>query len=279
MQLTPRYGSPVVLRIDVPVGDPSVPLVRQRRRLAETLARLDDAQWQAASRCEGWSVQDVVAHLVDTNHFWAASMSAGLAGSPTRFLVTFDPVTSPAALVERTRELAPSDVLARYVESLDGLAEVVADVTDDAWSIPAEAPPGHVALRAVALHALWDAWTHERDIVVPLGLTQPAEPDEIRACLVYAAAISPTLLAAGGSARRGIVAIEATDPATTFVVEAGATVTVRTGRADDVADVELRGEAADLVEALTFRAPLACDVAPDGRWLLGGLAEVFDQAR
>jgi uncharacterized protein (TIGR03083 family) len=253
-----------------------VPLIRQRRRLGETLAELDQAQWASPSRCEAWSVQDVVTPLLSTNQFWAASIASGVAGTPTRFLATFDPVKTPAALVDGMRTLSPADVLAQYVETVDALAAAVGDVSDDAWSRPAEAPPGHIELRGVALHALWDAWIHERDIGVPLGLTQPAEEDEIQASLVYAAAIGPALVAAAGSTRRGKLGVAAHDPQSSFVVEAGPTVTVRPRHDEEVADVELRGDAVDLIEGLTFRAPLEQAVPPAHSWLLGGLAEVFD---
>ena len=47
-------------------------------------------------------VQDVVTHLVSTNGFWALSIQArALAGSPPRFLAAFDPVATPAQLVDR----------------------------------------------------------------------------------------------------------------------------------------------------------------------------------
>ncbi len=36
---------------------------RERAALADDLAALRDAQWDAASLCEGWSVRDVVAHM------------------------------------------------------------------------------------------------------------------------------------------------------------------------------------------------------------------------
>ncbi|MDQ1446377.1 MAG: hypothetical protein QOI20_2841 [Acidimicrobiaceae bacterium] len=286
MLLTPRYDGPDVLRIEVPLADPSIPLVRQRRRLGQTLSALAEGDWSVPSRCESWSVQDVVAHLVSTNQFWTLSISSALAGSPTRFLESFDPVATPAALVEPTRGLSPSAVLAQYTESVDGLAAAVTGLSDDAWSLPAEAPPGHIALRAVALHALWDAWTHERDIMLPLGLTQAAEPDEILGSLVYAAAIGPALLATCGSTRVGTLSVEADDPSIAFVVEAGPTVVVRDPSAGDAggvgagvgagADAELRGQAVDLIEGLTFRAPLAHGVAAEHQWLLGGLDQAFD---
>ena len=77
MRLKPRYDTPGFLRFEGPLDDPSVPLLRQRRRLASIVAELDDAQWATPSRCEGWSVQDVIAHLVDTDRFWAISIAAG----------------------------------------------------------------------------------------------------------------------------------------------------------------------------------------------------------
>jgi hypothetical protein len=70
--------------------------------------------------------------------------------------------------------------------------------------------------------------------------------------------------------------VEASAPDACFVVEAGDAVLVRSGEAPDDA-LRLSGPAVALVEALTFRAPLPCAVADDLRWLLGGLATVFDR--
>lgn len=38
----------------------------QRRRLADDLASMPDSRWNEPSLCPGWSVHDVLAHLVDT---------------------------------------------------------------------------------------------------------------------------------------------------------------------------------------------------------------------
>jgi uncharacterized protein (TIGR03083 family) len=278
VQLTPRYDGPDVVRLSLPLDDPSVPLVRQRRRLGSILAGLAESDWSAPTRCDQWSVQDVVAHLVGTNQFFTVSISAALAGSPTRFLDGFDPVATPEALVEPTRTLAPAKVLDQYVRSVEAFARAVDGLSDSAWSVAAEAPPGLIAVRAVVLHALWDGWTHERDIIVPLGQSQVAEADEVRASLVYAAAIGPMLLAAHGSSRRGVLGVRATDPDVAFVVEAGETVVVRPPSDDDALDASLHDDAVDLIEGLTFRAPLVHDVAAEHQWLLGGLAQAFDVA-
>ncbi len=276
VRLTPRYCQPGPLTIHVVIGDPALPLIRQRRRLAETLATLEPTQWTTPSRCELWSVQDVVAHLSDTNGFWTASMAAGLKGSPTKMLATFDPVATPEALVDQRRQLAPEEVLRQYNDSLGLLAAVVNRITGDEWSLPAEAPPGHIEMQAVALHALWDSWTHERDILLPLGLKQPVEPDEVRGCLVYAAAVGPAFLAAGGATGKGTIGVEATAPDASFVVNVGPTPEVRERRPDDVVDVDLRGDAVELIEGLTLRVPLKVETPSEYRWLLGGLASVLD---
>jgi uncharacterized protein (TIGR03083 family) len=276
MLLKPRYDEPQFLRIDLPLADPAVPLLRQRHRLASLLADLDSGQWAVASRCEGWSVQDVIAHLVTTNQFWAFSITAALGGEPTRFLTTFDPVASPAELVEAVRSQSPAETLARFVETNGALADAVAGLDDDGWSMLGEAPPGHVPLRAVVLHALWDSWVHERDVLLPLGLAPVDEPDEIAGSLVYCAALSPAFAVAGGSTRPGSIVVETTDPDVRFVVEVGAAVVVRAGDAPD-GPLHLAGPAVELLEALSFRAPPACPVPDEQRWLLGGLAEVFDR--
>jgi uncharacterized protein (TIGR03083 family) len=279
VQLTPRYGDHPILRIDLGGDDPADPMLRQRRRLADLLAGLDQDQWAAPSRCEGWSVRDVISHLVSTNPFWAFSIAAGLGGEPTRFLATFDPVASPAQLVEASRAEPASAVLAQFVATNVALAAAV-DQIGDRWSTLAEAPPGHVPLTGVVLHALWDSWVHERDIALPLGLDTAEEPDELVGSLAYAAALSPAFAASLGSGREGTVAVIATDPDVRLVVEVGESVLVRTGRAQDDAPegaLALTGTAVDLIEGLSLRAPLPCAVPDDHRWLLTGLAEVFDQ--
>ena len=276
MLLRPRYDQPLFLQLDLPLGDPAVPLLRQRHRLAALLAGLEQEQWAVASRCEGWSVQDVIAHLVTTNQFWAFSIAGGRIGEPTRFLTTFDPVVSPAELVEAVRSQTPAETLAAFVETNAALADAVTALDEAGWSSMGEAPPGHVPLRAVAMHALWDSWVHERDVLLPLGLAPVDEPDEIIGGLVYCAALSPAFAVAGGSTRPGAIVVEATDPDLRFVVGVGDSVVVHGGAVPEGA-LRLAGPAVELLEALSFRAPLTPPV-PDGqRWLLGGLAEVFDR--
>jgi len=159
--------------MDGAADDQLVPVSRQRRRLENTLSQLSEADWTSPSRCAGWSVQDVVAHLADVNQFWATSIRAGLAGTPTRLLANFDPVAVPALMVDQTRGLTTAQVLEQFVTSNASLLGILESVDEDDWAATAEAPPGHLPIRLVASHAVWDCWVHERDIAVPLGVVTP----------------------------------------------------------------------------------------------------------
>src|SRR5437762_13125990 len=53
-------------------------LAGQQTELADLLAGRDDADWQRPSRCEGWTVADVVLHLAQTNEMAIASVERRL---------------------------------------------------------------------------------------------------------------------------------------------------------------------------------------------------------
>ena len=56
----------------------------------------------------------------------------------------------------------------------------------------------------------------------------------------------------------------------------GPTVVIGGEGADDA--VVITGDAVQVLEALSFRGPFPVPVAPEDRWILGGLAQVFDTA-
>ena len=275
MILSPRYEGPVVLAMSGPVDDQLLPVTRQRRRMGQMLAGLTPEQWRAPSRCAGWTVQDVVVHLNAVNPFWQMSIELGLAGVPSRFLATFDPAATPALMVGGAGELEPDDVLDRFLATNDALLAVLASLDRSQWSVAAEAPPGHVPIRLLAQHALWDCWVHERDIVLPLGEVAVLEADEVRSCLRYAAAVSPALaMGLGGAARRFVRGRG--DRTRCRVRGARRRVGRARRRRRSLRPAVPAGNAVDLVEALTLRAPLPDDAPGEWRRLLGGLGAAFD---
>lgn len=285
MQLTPCYGPEPVIVLDGRPSAIAAPAIRQRRRLVEVLSRFDDAQWSHPSRCQGWTNRDVVLHLDTTNTFWTYSIGEGRRGEPTRFLATFDPVASPAELVAGAGDVAPAQLLERFAASTDALIAEVTSLDENEWTVPAEAPPGHVSISALMHHALWDSWIHERDIVLPLGLDAPVEPDEVLAGLRYAAALGPAFAISRGCEQQGRIVLRTTSPDATITLDLGTRVQVGDGGTGDTGDnggadqLELTGDAIALLEAFSTRAPFDHVVSPEHLWMLGGLHETFDLPR
>jgi uncharacterized protein (TIGR03083 family) len=278
MQLAPHYDFAIIVSVDGSPSDQSAPLVRQRRRLEDLLRGLSDEQWNAPSRCGSWTVKDVVVHLAGVNRFWQVSAAAGIAGAPTRLLGGFDPATTPSMMVDSLGALTSAAALDMFVSSNDALLATVADLDDNGWVALAESPAGHVSLRLVMQHALWDSWVHERDIMLPLGLAPVVEPDEVRSCLQYAAALSAAISIGLGQPITGLFAVLAANPPVTFVVEVTNLVAI-SELADGVVPPAawcLQGDAVQLAEALSIREALAASAPHEWRALLGGLVTAFD---
>ncbi len=181
-------------------------------------------------------------------------------------------------MVAQMRSLSPDDLLDRFVASNEGLLKVVSSLDDRGWTAPAETPAGHVPIRLVAHHALWDCWIHERDIALPLRLTPPTEADEVRSCLRYVSAFSAAVAISSGSRVANLLAVEAASPTSCFVLDLGQSATVR----DEVlphAAPRLRGDAVALVEALSIRAPLPESTPADWLQLRSSLATLFTSDR
>lgn len=275
MELRPHYGADALIVLDGPPSSIARPTVRQRRRLVDVLAAFDEDEWGRPSRCAAWSARDVIVHLDSTNAFWIHSIAAGRRGEPTRALAHFDPVASPAQMVAATGTRSAAEVLERFAASTEALVALLESLDEDEWTLPAEAPPGHLSISAVAHHALWDSWIHERDILVPRGIAPTEEADEIAASLRYAAALSPAFALSEDPTVRGTMVISTHDPEIGVVVEVGDRVRVREGDAD-VADLRLDADAVELVDALSIRGPVPGAIPDAGAWMLGGLATVFD---
>jgi uncharacterized protein (TIGR03083 family) len=132
------------------VGD-CWPLVHaERAALIEDLERIDARSWDVPSLCAGWSVHDVVAHLVDS----ARTTRIGFVVAMARARFDFD--RQNARGMERERRATPRETL----EQLRAVAPRTS------------APPAPLDTRLV------EEVVHGEDVRRPLGLTRayPVEP-------------------------------------------------------------------------------------------------------
>lgn len=275
MKIRPRYGPDPLITYE---GDPAAvatPAARQRLRLAQTLAAFGPAEWNAPSRCAGWTNRDVVVHLVSANRWWVHSISEARRGRPTEMLADFDPVATPAALVAAARNLPPAEALDAYVRSTHTLTDLLGSLIGDEWTMPCENPLGHLSISANVRHALWDAWVHERDITLGLGFVPAVEPDEVNAALRCAAALGPAfgLLLGDLDERRLTATVTTQDRAVGFTIEVDRAVRV-TADIHPTAPVAVHGSTVDVLEGLSLRTSL--DLEPQFRWLTAGLERSFE---
>ncbi len=85
----------------------------EQERLEKILAGLDEAQWVAASGCEGWTIADVVLHLAQSEEAVAATATHGtLRGGFGA--VAGESVDERAAEAVRRERAAPAEVFERW---------------------------------------------------------------------------------------------------------------------------------------------------------------------
>src|SRR5262245_46537173 len=137
---------------------------------------LDDQQLDAPTRCAGWTVRDVAAHVAGT----LADITAG------RFEGLGTPEVTQREVDERAGRTAPqlADELDQVNVASQGL---FAAFDDDAWE--AEAPAGVAPTVGWGVESLWyDSFVHGDDIRHALG--RPSVPsDAMRAAVSHITAV------------------------------------------------------------------------------------------
>jgi len=152
----------------------------ERRALAADLEGLTAEQWQIPSLCAGWSVHDVLAHMVSTAKLTPPAFVVGLARSGFRF----DRFTAKRIAAERAGGPAATLAAFRAVET------------------STSAPPGPT------LSWLGEALVHAEDIRRPLGIARQYPVDAVTAVTDFYAGSNVLI---GGKRRVEGVTLQATD--------------------------------------------------------------------
>lgn len=144
------------------VSDPSViweAVHEERRRLVRDLAGLAPERWQVPSLCPGWSVHDVLAHMVDS----ATTTRLGFARQMVTARLDFDRANEHGVM--RHKAADPHETLEAF--------RAVADRT--------HTPPGPLATRLV------EAYVHGEDVRRPLGIQADYPHEHVMTALRYMA--------------------------------------------------------------------------------------------
>jgi uncharacterized protein (TIGR03083 family) len=128
-------------------------LIDEYGAFADLVRSLDQQQWRAPSRCEGWDAGDVARHVAGT----ATDVAAGQPGTHT-------PEEEVAERKGRSA-VEVSDELVVAIAALEPLADVIDDA---AWNGPSPLPD--LTLRQGILTLLNDVYLHGDDIRSAAGL-------------------------------------------------------------------------------------------------------------
>ncbi|HMC53274.1 MAG TPA: maleylpyruvate isomerase family mycothiol-dependent enzyme [Acidimicrobiales bacterium] len=153
-------------------------LAEQQDELAGLLSELEGPDWQRPSRCEGWTVADVVLHLAQTNELAVASAGGGFSQA---LGALSDGAAGPAGsvddgaalMVERERGQPGAAVAARWQAGAGALCQVLRGCDPHvrvAWVA------GDLSARTLATTRLAETWIHTGDVAAALRITpKPAD--------------------------------------------------------------------------------------------------------
>ena len=147
----------------------------QHAELAALLDGLDDADWERPTRCEGWTVADVVLHLAQTDELAHASAKGEyaegldvLAGGVERHGNVDD---GAAAIVAHERGVPIAALLERWRSGAAALRDTLAASDPHrrvAWV------SGQLSTQTLATTRLAECWIHTGDVAEALGAVQEA---------------------------------------------------------------------------------------------------------
>ncbi|MEY2454410.1 MAG: hypothetical protein QOD92_3984 [Acidimicrobiaceae bacterium] len=152
-------------------------LAEQQAELLGLLAGLDDAGWQRPSRCEGWTVADVVLHVAQTNEMAIASASGRLADYLTEVGRNVGPASSvdesADLMVQRERGGPNAALRDRYARGARELHDLLA-ASDPHLRVDWVA--GQLSVRTLATTRLAETWIHTGDVAEALDVDLAPAP-------------------------------------------------------------------------------------------------------
>jgi uncharacterized protein (TIGR03084 family) len=191
-------------------------LAQQQAELSGLVAEIDEGRWQRPSRCEGWTVADVVLHMAQSNDLAIASLE----GRFPEFVAeqarawggsgnggTVDDVA--AVMVERERGGPGSAVFERWER---GAATLCRLFEEHDLHARVQWVAGELSARTLATTRLAETWIHTGDLAAAFDVA-PAPTDRLRPIARLAWRTLPYAFARDGRELTGPVAFSLRGPA------------------------------------------------------------------
>lgn len=158
-------------------------LIDEYAALSDLCSRLSDEEWEAATCLPGWTVKDVLSHVVGTE-----SMLAG-EPAPQIPVPEYDHVKNPTAefnevWVESLRTVPGPEVLQRFKEVAAKRIDVLSAMTQEEFDQPSWTPvsPDETYGRFMRIRH-FDCFLHELDIRAAVGAADREDPAHVELAL------------------------------------------------------------------------------------------------
>ncbi|MBF6334057.1 maleylpyruvate isomerase family mycothiol-dependent enzyme [Nocardia transvalensis] len=146
-------------------------LSAQWEALARLVTDLEESRWRTPSPLPGWTVFDVIAHVVGTESMLLGEPMPQV-DTDVRALdhVRNDTGAFNEAWLISLRPLTGAQLLARFGEVTDRRRKALAAMDDTAWQAEIRSPIGVVPYGRFMRVRLFDCWMHELDIADALDV-------------------------------------------------------------------------------------------------------------
>jgi len=131
-------------------------------------ADLSDAQWDVESACPGWTVRDLVSHMIGTERMLAGD-AAPAAPSALGAHVANPIGAANEAWVDERRGRPGAEVLEEFRDVTASRLDQLRAMSDDDFDRVGFTPEGEGPYRTFMEIRLFDCWVHEQDIRLALG--------------------------------------------------------------------------------------------------------------
>jgi uncharacterized protein (TIGR03083 family) len=219
---------------------------RQRHRFVAVLREFGPDDWAAPTRCADWCAHDVVRHLCDCN-----AIAAGGDDRALDLAAGFDPRITPRGWPAVSASESPGATVSRFLATTDELFALLRDRLARGVRFDVCLPYGPMDWTILVLHAFWDSWLHERDILLPRGRDHRTDGDATGYAAAYGLFIAAAVAAMFGGQIKERLTL-AGDGGGVFDLDSRDGVTLTVTRATTPGP-----PAAEVTDALAGRAPAA----------------------
>jgi fatty-acyl-CoA synthase len=242
---------------------------RQRQRFVTALHGFGPADWAAPTRCADWCAHEVVRHLCDGT---AILIAAGPDDRTLDRAERFDPRTTPRTWLAASAGESPGATLGRFAATTGELLALARGRLARGRRFDVRLPYGPADWTVLMLHAFWDSWIHERDVLLARGADHPTDGDATAYATAYGVFIAAAVASMFGDQVRQKLTLGG-DGGGVFDVDGRRRVTVTVDRMDAAGP-----GAAAVADALAGRAPIAAafpDLPAGSRAALSRMSDVF----